>query len=89
MGSPGSHGRAVMIKRRAAWIFVFLFALSTAVAWGEGSEMENETAPPSPADMKVIEVIEILENWDLVEAMDMIKDLEYLTEDDQDEHFTE
>ena len=74
--------------RRVAWLFVFLFALSTTAAWGEGSETKKEPPTPSPADMKVIEVMEILENWDLVEEMDMIKNLEYLTEDDKDENAT-
>ena len=76
------------MERRVAWILLFLFVLSTAAAWGEESETEKETAPPSPADMEVIEVMEILENWDLVETMDMIKDLESLTEDDRDENAT-
>ncbi len=71
-----------------AIIFLYLFMGAVSVQAGEKQAPIN-TAQLSPNDLKVVAVMEILEMMDLAEEMDMVKDINYLIEDDQNETQTD
>ncbi len=70
-----------------ARILIFLL-MGTASAWAQGDGAKAAPAPPDAQDMKVIAVMEILQMLDMTEEMEMIKEMEYLVEDDQNESKT-
>jgi hypothetical protein len=56
------------------------------------ADQQQPAAPPAqitPADRQVAAVMEILQLMDLAEEIDMIKDMNYLIEDDQNENQTD
>jgi hypothetical protein len=69
---------------------VFLCLLMGAAS-ARAAEKESPPNPAelSPEDLKVVAVIEILQIMDLAEEMDMVKDINYLIEDDQNESQTD
>jgi hypothetical protein len=71
-----------------AIIFLYLCMGAASVQAGEKQAPIN-AAELSPEDLKVVAVMEILELMDLAEEMDMVKDINYLIEDDQNETQTD
>ena len=67
-----------------AIIFLCLLMGATSAKAVENEELINQTKV-SPEDFKVIAEIETLQLMDLAEDMDMLKDIEYLIEDDKNE----
>jgi len=72
------------MPRFLAIIFLYLFMGAASVQAGE-KQASIDTAQLSPDDLKVVAVMEILELMDLAEELDMVKDINYLIEDDQNE----
>ncbi len=62
--------------------------MGTATAWAGENQAVAKPASVSPEDEKVVAVLELLQLMDLAEEFDMVKDLEFLIEDDQDEQTT-
>jgi len=79
------------------WL-ILCFFLTTASAQENGNQIKvkpsgdtsgktlSNATKPSAEDMKIIAVLEILELMDLVEEIDMMKDFEYVFEEDQNEN---
>jgi len=69
----------------------FLAIIFLCLLMGAASVRAAEKEPPpnpaelSPEDRKVVAVMEILQIMDLAEEMDMVQDIIYLIEDDQNE----
>lgn len=70
------------MPRYLYFIFLCLFLGASAVQAGE-KQAPAETAGISPEDLKVVAVMDVLELMDLAEELDMIKDINYLIEEDQ------
>lgn len=65
---------------------IILCLLGITPAWaGEEPNRKKNTSAPSQQDLEVIALMDLLSMLDAVEDMEMIKDLEYLIEDDQNE----
>ncbi len=69
---------------------IFLCLLMGAVS-AQAAEKESPLNPQplSPEDLKVVAVMEILDIMELAEEMEMVKDINYLIEDDQNESQTD
>ena len=67
-----------------AIILLFLLAGVSPVRASE-DPVPGQSERLSEEDLKVVAVMEILQLMDLAEEMDMVKDLNYLIEDDQNE----
>lgn len=68
---------------------ILCLLMGVASAWaGEDQVTAKKKAPVSPEDEKVMAVMEILQLMDLAEELNMVKDMEILIEDDQDEQTT-
>ena len=72
-------------------ITIIFLCLLMGAASAMAEEKQSSVNPPqlSDEDLKVVAVMEILENMDLAEEMDMVKDINYLIEDDQNENQTD
>jgi hypothetical protein len=68
---------------------ILLCLLMGATSAQAGEKQPINPAALSPEDLKVVAVMGILELMDLVEEIDMIKDINYLIEDDQNENQTD
>ena len=69
-------------------ILVCLLMGAVSARAAEKQDPMNPTAT-SAEDLKVVAVMEILEMMDLAEEMDMVKDINCLIEDDQNENRTD
>ena len=73
------------------FLAIFLVCLLMGTASARAAENQSPTNPAelSPEDRKVVAVMEILQLMDLAEEIDMVKDINYLTEDNQNESHTD
>jgi hypothetical protein len=67
-----------------AMMFLCLFAGNV---WAQPVEEKHPTASPeiSPEDLKVVAELETLQLLDLAEDLDMLQDINYLIEEEQNE----
>lgn len=77
------------MKRCLCRILVVLSLLGVAGGGSRVGAVDDSAAPVDPQDLEVIAVLEILENWDMVEALDMYKEMPYLIGDKEDAPITE
>jgi hypothetical protein len=68
-------------------IAMMILCLFPGDAWTQPAEAPLPTASAgiSPEDLKVVAELETLQLLDLAEDLDMLKDINYLIEDDQNE----
>lgn len=69
------------------FLFIILVCLLVGAAPVRAAEKKAAASPEelSPGDRKVAAMMEVLELMDLADAMDMVKDINYLIEEDQNE----
>lgn len=69
------------------FITVVILCLMIGASWVEAAEKESPTeqAEIDAEDLKVVAEMENLQLIDVVEDMDMLKDINYLIEDDQED----
>ena len=63
--------------------------LGAGSLWAAGNAAPAGEVKLSPEDCQVVAAMEILELLDLVEEMDMIQDINYLIEEDQNDDQTD
>jgi hypothetical protein len=68
---------------------VLVCLLVGATAAQAGEKQSPAPGAPSPEDLKVVAMMETLQLMDLAQEMDMVKDINYLIEDDQNENHTD
>ena len=68
-------------------IIIMLLCLFAGTAWAQSEEEYPSTvsAELSPEDLKIVAELETLQLLELAEDLDMLKDINYLIEDDQNE----
>jgi hypothetical protein len=68
-------------------IAMVLLCLFAGDVWAQPSEEERPTASTeiSPEDLKVVAELETLQLLELAEDLDMLQDINYLIEEDQNE----
>ena len=70
--------------RKCCTRLIVWFLLSTSAAWA-AEDSGNDGANPPVDDEKVIAALELLELIDLVQDIDLLKDMQYLIEGDPNE----
>ncbi len=70
---------------------IILLCLLLGAPSAQAAEKQSaaKAADISPEDLKVVAVMDILELMDLADNMDMVKDINYLIEEDQNETQTD
>jgi len=71
------------------WIIMLYLLIGAAPALADQQQPAASPAQISAEDRRVVAVLEILQLMDLAEDMDMIKDMNYLVEEDQDANPTD
>ena len=70
-------------------IFLACLLMGAASAWAAENQSSMNPVELSPEDRKVVAVMEILQLMDLADEIEMIKDINTLIEDDQNERQTD
>jgi len=70
-------------------ILLACLTMGAAAAQAAENQSPSNSAELSLEDRKVVAVMEILQLMDLAQEIDMVKDINYLIEDDQNERHTD
>jgi len=71
--------------RKSLVRLLLVMAMGMAPLWAGHAQAGERGSQPSPEDLQVIAVIEILNMLDLATNLEMVEDMEYLVEEDHDE----
>jgi hypothetical protein len=70
--------------RRFLIQLMLILWVTAGPAWG-AEESPKPPSPPTEEDLKVIAYMEILRMMDLAQELEMVKEMEYLTEENRNE----